>query len=311
MPNATAGLFETLTAAGSIATQNLTFQNAFLDSIYTEHRPVNGTVGQTLNITIPTVNEANVVDIGAGAIQVKDTSHTAVPIVLNTNYNTAFVVKNWDEVRTPRDLSTMYVQPFMEGLLRAVNRIIANLLTTANFNAYTIVSGAGADVFDRADITAAWTNLARQGVPVDDTSNLFFLTTPTAYGNMLAATNWINEQIVGKTAAEIAQQRAQLVTAYGAQLRWDQHVTNINAGRELGLLMHRYAIGMVTAIPPGAPQGVLETGAVRTFAYPRPNLPIVMEMGYSQVQKGMVIDMSAMFGVAVVRPDHGCLVQTN
>lgn len=311
MPNSTAGLFETLTAAGSIATQNLTFQNAFLDAVYTEHKPVNGTIGQTLNITIPTVNEANVTDIGAGPIQVKDSTHSVAPIVLANNFNTAFVVKNWDEARTPRNLATMYIQPFMEGLLRAINRTIANLLTTGNFNAYTIVSGSGADVFDRADITTAWTNLARAGVPVSDTANLYFLTSPLAYGNMLAATNWINESIVGRNAAEVAQQRAQLVTAYGAQLKWDQHVTAINAGRELGLLAHRYAIGMVTTFPSGVPSDVIETGAVRSIVYPRPGIPVVMELGYSQVQKGMVIDMGCMFGVSVVRPDHGCLVQTN
>lgn len=309
MPNQTGGLFETLTAAASIATQNLRFQNAFLDTIYMEHKPIHGKLGESLKINIPTVDEADVQDIGGGPLQPSDTDHDTATIQISRNLSTSFIIKDWDESRSPVDLSNTYVRPRMEALLRAANRVIASLVTTTNFGSYSLISGAGADLFQRADLTTAWRNLASAGVPVDDMENFYFVTNPTAFAAMLGDTNFIQESIVGARTAELAQQQAKVSMQLGAQVRYDQHLAVFNAGKQPGILMHKYAIGAVTAQPPLPPSGA-NGGVDTTTVFPRPGVGIRMQAGYSIKDQGFLVALGFMFGCAVVRADHGSLLET-
>jgi hypothetical protein len=309
MPNQTGGLFETLTAAASIATQNLAFQNTFLDVVYMEHKPMHGALGETLKINIPTVDAADTVDIGNGPLQPSDTDHDTATIQITRNLSNSFIIRDWDESRTLVDLSNMYMKPRMESMMRAANQILANLVTTTNFPTYTLISGAGADLFQRADLTTAWRNLAAAGVPVEDLQNFYFVTTPTAFANMLGDTNFINESIVGINAAQMAQQMAKVSLQLGANVRFDQHLARYNAGKEPGVLLHKFAIGAVTAQPPVLPADW--TGGVQTTTlFPRPGVGIRLQAGYSLRDQGILVNLGFMFGCSVVRADHGSLVET-
>jgi hypothetical protein len=303
MPNPTAGLFQTLVAATSAASSHLRFRNAFVDAIFWDYQPIAASPYTTLNVTIPSVSEGDVVDAQGGPYQPTDTAHSSVPITLDKDFTSSFIIRNWDEVRTPENLREKYIQPRLEGMLRKVNRTLAQLVTTGNFNTHTLISGAGADVFARADLTGAWRNLASVGVPVEDSGNLSFVTNPTAYANMLADSNFVQESIVGVNAAQVAQQRAMLLTQYGANVMYDQHITAFNSGKQPGILMHRFAVAGVTVDPQS-------NAEFRRILFVRPNLPVLVEMGYSLENRGWLIGMTCQWGLKVVRPEFGSLVET-
>lgn len=304
--NTTSGLFETLVAAGSEAAANTQYQNAFLDCVFTEYQPINAEIGQTLNVNIPQVNEGDVVDIQGGPIQPTDTKHDTVAIVFDKHPSASWVLKTWDKIRTPSDLSRLYVKPKLEALMRAINRLFAGLITTANFGTYALISGSGADKFARVDLTSAWINLANAGVPIDDFANLFFVISPTAYGNMLGDTSFYQESIVGKTQAEIAQSRGILSQQLGAQVRFDQHIASYNSGKEPGVFFHRNAIAAVTAnMPPSGSPAVMET-----TIFPKPWLPVQFQVEYSLKDQGWLFHLHCGFGLKVVRAAFGTLLET-
>lgn len=308
MANEISGLFETLVAASSAAAGHLRFSNAFLDVIYSEFKPVHQTPGPavTLNVQIPTVSEGDVTDIGSGPLQPSDTDHDSVSIPFDKHPSTSFVIKTWDDIRTPEDLQRKYVQPRLESLMRKCNRYLAELITPTNFATYALVSGSGADTFARADFAAAWKNLAGRGVPVEDAGNLFLVTTPLAYSGMLSDTNFLQAYIVGQAAALDAQQQAKLQDIYGASIRYDQHIARYNAGKEPAIFGHRHAIAAVTALmPPSGSPSVQET-----TVFPRPWLPVQVQMEYSLKDQGWLIHLHCGLGVKVVRGDFASLAET-
>jgi hypothetical protein len=306
VPNTTTGLFETLVAAASGAATHLQFSNALLDCVFTGFDSGVREVGETLRVNIPKVNEGDVVDIAAGPLQPSDTDHDTVDIKFDKHPSTSWVIKSWDKIRTPMDLQRLYLQPRLEGLVRKCNRYLAALVNTTNFDGYTLISGSGADVFAKADIAGAWKNLAGAGVPVDDQANLFLVTNTTAYGNMLGDSNFSQESIVGLTAAQIAQQRAKLLDQFGAQVRYDQHLAVFNAGKQPAIFMHRFAIAAVSAnLPPSQSASVMET-----TVYPRPWLPVQVQMEYSLKDQGWLFNLHCGLGVKVVRKDFASLLET-
>jgi hypothetical protein len=302
--NTTTGLFQTLVAQTVAASENLKFSNALLDSVYAEYQPIAATQYTTLNVNIPTVSEGDVADIQGGPLTPTDTAHTNVAISLDKHPSTSFIIKNWDDVRTPEDLRTKYVQPRLEALLRKCNRYIAELLTAANFN--TPGAGAGADLFQRADFALAWRTLADAGVPVMDDGMISFVTNPTAYSLTVADSTFMNESVVGVEAAMAAAQRAIIAPTFNARVRWDQQITNINSGKQLGVFMHKHAVAMVTADLPMNQSPAVE----ETMVFPRPYLPVQIQYGYSLRDQGWLVNMHTILGVRVVRSNYAYLIET-
>lgn len=309
MANSTGGLFHNMLAAATQASQHLTFRNAFFSRIYWDYHPIVAIPYQSITVTIPTVNEGDVVDIGGGPIQPTDTAHGTAQIELNMHFSTSFTIPTWDQMRTPEVLARKYVTPRMEALKRKMNRSIAQLVTTTNFATHALVSGSGADVFDRADLGAAWGNLAAVGVPVDDTTNLNLVTNVTAYQKMLAATAFASESTVGVTAAEAAQQRAVIERQFGAGVYWDQHIAVFNAGKQPGIFFHRYAIAGVTANPPAAASGDVDEMTVMVGEAGN-QVPVQIQMQYSLRDQGTLVHIHCYWGVKVVRPEYGALLET-
>jgi hypothetical protein len=306
MANDAGGLFQTLVAAASSAAQELHYQNAFVDAIYWDYKPEPQQPYTGLNVIIPSVDESNVVDIQSGPLQPQDTRHANVQIPFNMHYSDSFIIKGFDQVRTPVQLKNKYIKPKLEEMLRAVNRAIAQNVTTANFSNYSIVAGASDDKFDRVDITNAWKFLANAGAPMEDDGNMFLVMSPTAYGNMLSDTNWIQAYAVTDSAAVSAQQRAKMVTQYGCQLRYDQHIGKYAAGKEPGLFFHRYAIAGVTA--PMIPSG--DSSVNETTFMLKDTFPVQMQMQYSLKDQGWLTNIHAWWGLKVVRPELGATLNT-
>jgi len=301
--NDTTGLFHTIVAATSQAAAHLQYRNAFLDAIYWDYQPIVAIPYSTLTVVIPTVSEGDVTDIGNGPINPTDTRNSTASIVLDKHFSTSFVIKSWEQIRTPVQLRDKYIAPRLEAFKRKMNRGIAELVNTTNFATYTLISGSGADVFDRADIAGAWANLAGAGVPVDDSGNMSLITNVTAYSKMLAATTFNQESIVGVSEAEAVQRRAVIEQQYGARVYWDQHIGVYNSGKQPGILMHRYAMAGVTADPASNPdidETTIMVGKV----------PLQVQMEYSLKDQGHIVHMHAYWGIKVVRADFGSLIET-
>jgi hypothetical protein len=300
MANTTSGLFETLVAAAVPAAKALKFSNKMLDHVYVGFEPNYATLGSTLNVNVPVVNEGDVNDIGSGDIVITDTSHNTYPIVFDKNQSTSFVIRNFDEIRTPQDLRNLYLDARLEALMRKVDRDLCSLVTSTNFNTYSSLTG-GADVFTRANLATLWNSLAGGGVPVDDTANMFFLTSNLPYSNMLNDTSFAQESIVGIDAADKTRTAA-FLPQFGATLSYDQLFPQPTAGSTYaGLFFHRYAIAMRTA--PLQPMG--DSNIKEITVYPRPNLPVRIQMANSIAHQGVVINLNCAYGRAVVRATHG------
>lgn len=308
MANQTAGLFETrVLPAAAAAVKHLEYSKAFAESIYWNFDS-NGSRGQTSNLNIPKVTDADATDIAGGAIAPSDTDHDTVPIVINQHPSVSFTVQSWDKVRTPVDLQNLYLQPKLESLLRKINKTIADLAVTGNFNSYTAITG-GTDTFTRANLTKAWANLTGAGVPTMDAGNLSFISNPGVYANMMGDENFFKESIVGKDVAELIQRKAVFAPTLNAVIKFDQQ-SPIVATKSTGLFFHRHAIGGVCVRPPALSLG--GDGIKEAIIYPFRNkagnaneFPVQIQMQASVNAQGAVIHMHAMFGLAVCRKQYG------
>lgn len=308
MANQTTGLFETLVVpAATLACRALQYTKSYPESMFWEYQSHGGTIGQTMNVNVPKVVEADATDIGGGSISVSDTTHDTVPIVLDQHPSVAFAIKSWDKVRTPVDLQTLYLQPKMEALLRKINGYLAGLCTATNFNKYTPVTGVTGG-FSRANLTDAWKNLAGAGVPVFDTGNLFLVTDQTAYATMLKDSNFYQEAIVGKDVAELTQRKAVFAPQLNAVVKFDQQCP-LSTAKSTGLFFHRYALGGVCVQPPRLSVTGADIKEAVVFPFRNaPNFPVQIQMQSTVADQGTVIHLHAMYGAKVVRPDHGAIL---
>jgi hypothetical protein len=310
MANDTAGLFQTLTIASSMATEHLKYQNTFLSSVYGEHRPIEAATGESFNIIVPTVDMADVQDIADGGLVFSDSRHGSTTVQITNNFSTAWVVKNWTNIRTPVDLARLYIAPKVEGLLRRVNFELASLVNSTNFNTHSVTSGSGADVFDRADPLGAWRKMADVGAPVEDDANMFFITNPAGYAALLGDPDWTQESIVGASQAQQATQRARLSLLFGANVKWDQQLTAYNAGKIPAILMHRAAIAMITALPKSPPEEFRGQSSMINYVALPQGITVKIESAYSMERQGLMMNAGFAFGCKVARPEYGALVET-
>src|SRR5262249_31055381 len=180
-----------------------------------------------------------------------------------------------------------------------IDRKACNFVTSTSFNAYSSITG-GNDVFTRTHLATAWNNLAGGGAPIDDSRNLFFMTSNLPFSNMLNDSSFNQQSIVGIDAADKTRTAA-FLPQFGATLRWDQLFPQPSAGATYaGLFFHRYAVAMRTAPLPPMGDGSLK----ETYVYPKPNLPIRIQMQNNLTHQGLIVSLNCAFGMAVVRPAH-------
>src|SRR5262245_57192211 len=201
MANPTSGiLLQNILNAFTGVNESLQLRNPMIDRIYWDVQPIVAVPYQSLTIPIPTIAEGNVVDIGAGPIQPTDYAYITKSITLDKNYSDSFIIKDWDQARTPLQLRQVFFQPRMEELSRRINRLIVGQFNTTNFGTgttpagYSIITGVGTNAdLQRVDISTAWKNLAQAGVAVDDPANMTLLVDPSIYAAWLANSNFINQ----------------------------------------------------------------------------------------------------------------------
>jgi hypothetical protein len=304
--NELSGIFETLVIPAAVeAAESLKFTKATLGSIFWDYQSTHGSIGQTLNVNVPVVNQGDTVDIGSGPLQPSDTDHNTVAIVIADHPSVSFVIKSWDKVRTPVQLRTLYMQPKLESLLRYCDQLLTSQITASNFGVFSAHHSTITNEFGRADLASMWANLAQEGAPVYQREHMCFLTNPIAYSSMFADTSFFQAFVVGETAAEQAQQRALIVPQLNCTVKFDQQIGQTTSGQQLGLMFHRYAIAGLCVIPPSnTGVGPIEETYIRPVAE-APNFVVQVQAQYSIMEQGTVINMHAMLGTKVVRPEYG------
>lgn len=309
MANTTTGLFESLVMAFSEASAAPMYENALIDTIYLQYRGISAQYGQTMQVNIPVVNEGDASDIGAGPIQLTDTQSNTVNLVVNNNKSVSFLIRDFDQVRTPQDLRELYVDAKREALLRKINRTIANQINATNFATYTTVSG-GTAVFTRLNIAAGWANLAGAGAPLRP-RDCFFVTSQVPYSNMLgdATQNFLQQYVVGESAAVMAQQDARFMPQFQAQVKWDQQIPQ-PSGKYAGMFYSRYSMAMVPVKVPLGTGGQAAPYVKEAYIFLRPGLVARLQTWYDPVQQGQVVHVHCVYALQVTRPEYGSYFQT-
>lgn len=303
MANNVSGIFETLVVpAATASAQAARYRNPMIDYCFVDYRGITGTIGQTMNINIPIVDETDVNQIGNGPIQLTDTNHTPKSITINTNMSDSKRIQQFDQIRTPLDLQRLYTDAMVESVLRKTNRQIANLVTSASATATnSSQTGTLLDELSRADVATAWGTLIGQGAPEVE-GDLFCVTHHVPYAKALADTtnNWIQQYVIGQPAAEKVQQTARFMPQYGMLLDYDQTMPLAPSVHYYAFAFHRFAIGLLPVLQPQADTG----GYVReTTIYPRPDMPFRIQLWYDPTAQGYVLHINCVFGLAVIRPE--------
>lgn len=306
--NTLTGIFNSIVLPATLqAVQAPKFRNAMHKRVWVYPQTVSSNIGQTVSINIPTVDENDVVDIGAGPVQVKDGVHSNVPIVVNNNRSRSLKIDDFTRFRSPLDFQRLYMDAMIEAVLRTVNRSIANLATSFTTYAAITSTSAVANSFARADVTGAWTNLRTAGAPDNLEDNTLMLH-HVPYGAMASDSAWLTQNIVGTPAAEGVQQTAKFMPAYNAMVDYDQTMPLTSGGKYTGLFFNRYAIGVVPVVPPAQRSaGFLEESIV----YPgNGDLAFRVQMWLDPQQQGYIIHVHCIYGLAIIRPQFGSLLQT-
>lgn len=301
MANTTTGIFQTLVLPATAALQAPTmYKNSMVRKIYVQDQPIPGTVGQVINVNIPTVQENDVLDIGNGPIQVTDQDHTNVTLTVNNNLSKAVRIPDFTKVQTPLDLLQFYLAPTIESVLRKVNRSVCNLVTTTNFNVHSSITG-GADVFTRANVATAKGNLLGVGVP-DVMGDNFFVTGHTPYTNMWATAEWYQQYQAGQGGVDL-QSTGRFVPQFNTLFDYDQQFLQPSAGATYAaLLFHRAAIALVPVVPPSEEKPHVE----ETFYQPDGSgLTLRIQFWYDPREQAWILHVHAIFALAVVRPNFG------
>lgn len=293
--------FSTIVAAANIAAAAPTFSNAMIDLVFSGYEPAVGTVGQTIDVVIPTVTEADATDIGSGALNITDTSQSMVALAVSHKYSVSKRIQSIDQARSERDLAEFFMKPLMETLLRKVNSSLTAFISSSSFTTNAVTGSGGK--FTRLNLTDARQKLFDQGAP-DNNEDLYLITSSVPYYATLADSGFNTWSNVGETAAVDALQRGVLVPALGAKIYADQKVPVLTGPAYPSLFAHKYAIAARYLVEPS----VDNTWVKEAIVYPRPNLPVKIQAGYDLVNQGTIIHLSTLMGSAVTREAFGCLI---
>lgn len=296
--------WETLVMAANKVSATPKYTNALLDCVFTGLEPEMGkAVGQTITIITPTVDTSTVTDIGSGSISLTDLANGSVTLSLATKMSTSFAIKSFDQVRTSAQLEEFFIGPRLESLLRKVDADLWSGVASGFASPNGTVPGTGGK-FTRAQLATAKSKLDAQGAPTDDTDNMFLICHSDVYNNTAADTTFSQQYFVGDAASQAALQRGILVPALGATLKKDQQAP-LASSVYTNLLMHRYAYGVRYAIEPKlADDNFLK----ETIVFPKPGMPVKIQMWNDPVAQGITVHLSCVYGKAVTRSAFGVLL---
>ncbi len=310
MANTVSGFYQTVVAALTEASATLVYNLKAVDSIYLDYRAdETGVLGRVLNVTIPAVRTAGVVDAGVADIAVVDASVTTVPITFNKHPLDALVIRDFEQYNSPILLRRAFLDSALKGIKENINAAITALFTTGNFTTNAAIATT-AGLITTAQFLSGMEVLSDQRVPVaSDPDNMTLLMGSRQYTKALADSTWTQAQIAGNEIAERIRTRGEFPTTFGASLKLDQQmpVTGTTPTRTwTGAYFHRYAVAVVTRpLPP-------PDGKVVDFTYVMfGGIPIRVQLAYNPFPKlGYILIVDAGYGHTVVRENMGQLFST-
>jgi hypothetical protein len=328
MANTISGFYQTVVAAATEASQLLAPTWKLHDSIFWDYRPEPATIGQTINVPIPTDPTSGVTDPGVGDVTVTDIAFSTQPIIFNKHPYYGYVIRDFEQFNSVPLLRRVFLDAALKGVKNNINAAIAALFVPANFTTNTAIATT-AHVITVAQFLTGMAKLASQNVPVAaDPANMALVLHPDVYTAMLDAGSsnagvsaWTQAQIAGSTTVEHVRARGEMPTAYGMTMKLDQQMPATPGTTYTGAYFHRWAVaGVVRPLPPpdtkvvdytyinfgpnDAYGGVYGGDEGTTF-------PIRVTVGYNQFPKqGYIVTIDAGYGLKVVRENMGQLFTT-
>ncbi len=308
MANAVSGFYQTVVAAAEEASQALVYNLKAVDSVYMDYRPEPATIGQTLNVVIPSIRTSGVVDAGAGDISLVDVNETTVPIVFNKHPLDALVIRDFEQYNSPVVLRRLFLDSAIKGVKENINAAITALFTTGNFTTNAAISTTG-HLITTAQFLSGMAVLSDQRVPVaNDPDNMALLVPSLPYTAILGDSNWTQAQIAGMKTAEFVRERGELPIAYGCSVKLDQQMPISGSAPTrtfTAAYLHRWSVAVVTRPLPPPDEKVVDYTYVNFSG-----IPIRITLGYNQFPKqGYILTVDAGYGLKVVR-DNMCQLYT-
>jgi len=301
----------TLVSAASDAQKVFLGSTGLLNAVYTAVDPIEGYPYKTLNIPIPA--RAVATNVAAGDFNFNDLSDTNQPVTLDTNIETGFVIRSFEQWTSPDLLRTVFLDAAVKSCIRKVDDTIAAVITTGNFTNATVANTGGTtNVFSVANFLTARTALANAGVPVDDLANMSFVQPETAYQAMLGDTAWTAATSVGSALAGNIRESGSIPIAFSTHLSADLSLGTLTTGSAsahiyTGALLHRYAIVVASAkMPAPRPSEVVDFVDMIIAG-----LPFRIMVSYSHTKAAWLVSVNCGLGVAPMRPEalNICLIK--
>jgi hypothetical protein len=304
MPNSYTGIFQQLASAFNQASLAKVGKNVLINMVTRDFSPEIAQPFSVIN-TNPLVSSGTATNLTPGnAVSLSDITMNAGAVTLNTFPTYAVALQSQDLALT---YATSFIDKVKDEVVKkignSINGSIAALITAANFTTHGS-NTVGADTISDANMATAWGKLAAADIPIGDFGNAFLIVHPAVYANLLQTNSWTQNAYIGDISSEI-RRTALLGNQWGVFCDWDPDVPLPAAGTYACLLFHRNAIALVArALAPP-----LDTG-VPTMYVNYKGIPIRMTIAWNNLARRDELVVDAMFGVSVVREDHGCFMVT-
>ena len=246
MANNFAAFFETLVAGADEYNKAKVGRTALLDAVYKDIKPEAARIGKTVDVYFPDVGPLQA--INNGILTATTVNPNYIPLVFQTRAGAALQFQDFEQWQTAVDLAQKFFDPLYKRAREYLNGQIAALITPANFNSNAPIIGATQGEVAVADQLSAWSTLANQKVPLEDSDKLRLMVHNNVYRKMLGDSAWVQESLVSAAIAAEARQSANLAHAFNFQPIWDQQMPSSSGSIIYGQVVATYNSTTVTGI---------------------------------------------------------------
>lgn len=236
--------FQTLVAAATEASAALVGNVALIDKVYKNYQSIS--TGNAASLTIPLPDMDSFADIGIGSMPISNVGAASVTLSFTNHPGKAWTIPDFTQFQSVEAVRSVFIDAAFKRGIEYLNGKIAGLINTQTFGGYggptnpttsvtynsptPIATSAGLGQIAAVDWAKAWANLANNKVPVNDVDDMFLVTTPTVYSNMLTNNTLTQGSQVGYELATRIRQGAAIGQQFSNQSAWDQQMPiNSNA----------------------------------------------------------------------------------
>jgi hypothetical protein len=205
MSNNIGGFLERLTAAAGDYNKAKVGELSALDAVYLDIRPEVARMGQTIRVYFPDVSAFT--DQAANDWNPDDLNPGFVDVPFGQRPGKGILVRDFEQFQTSTDIIDQFIDPLYKRAQEYANGQVFNQITSTNFNVYTPITTAPAEV-DIGSAKLAWNFLVRNKVPIRDSSNASILYHVDVHANTLTDPAWAQENLVSAVIAETTRRDA-------------------------------------------------------------------------------------------------------